>query len=384
MTRTEADDVALKLLHTADWHLGKRFPSFPESDELRLTRARLDVLDKILGVAEQRAVDGVLCAGDLFDDAAPDRAWWEPVAAKLTAWRPRRPVFLLPGNHDPVHAGSVYDRAHPFRRALPPWVHVVDDDEFTYAFDDVAVLHARPCRSRAGQDDPALALPARAPGDARIRIGLVHGSTFDLADCQTNFPIAKEAAALRGFDYLAIGDTHSFRVVPPGAQPPVVYPGAPEATSFDEPESGNVVVAFFTRSRRVRYETERVAYWQWQDRTVRSLAELRDLRAESLARVVLRLTVEARLTAAELDDAEAILRELQGTAATIGRAGILQLDRSRLTLDTRGIEASLAGLPPVLRATVARLKDLEQSERPEIARQALYHLFQLAREGRTP
>ena len=40
MTRPEADDVALKLLHTADWHLGKRFPGFAEADETRLTRAR--------------------------------------------------------------------------------------------------------------------------------------------------------------------------------------------------------------------------------------------------------------------------------------------------------------------------------------------------------
>jgi len=210
MTRPE-DEVALKLLHTADWHLGKRFPSFPEADETRLTRARLDVLDRILKAAEMRAVDAVLCAGDLFDEPSPDREWWEPVATKLTAWRARIPVFLLPGNHDPIQPTSVYERTHPFRRSLPPWVHVVDDDNFTYPLKDVAVLHARPCRSRAGQEDPALALPEREQGDTRIRIGMVHGSTFDAVDCQLNFPIAKDAAAKRGFDYLAIGDTHSFR-----------------------------------------------------------------------------------------------------------------------------------------------------------------------------
>ena len=52
---------------------------------------------------------------------------------------------------------------------------------------------------------------------------MVHGSTFDAVDCQTNFPIAKEAGAVRGFDYLAIGDTHSFRNVPDkDTRPPVV------------------------------------------------------------------------------------------------------------------------------------------------------------------
>lgn len=384
MTRPEVDDVALKLLHTADWHLGKRFPSFAEADQTMLTRARLDVIDKILLVAEQRQVDAVLCAGDLFDEPKPDKEWWAPLAAKLSAWRARLPVFLLPGNHDPVQATSVYERGSPFRRALPEWVHVVDDDSFTWKLNDVAVLHARPCRSRAGQDDPALALPAREPGDERIRIGMVHGSTFDAVDCQTNFPIAKDAAARRGFDYLAIGDTHSFREVPPGARPPVVYPGAPEATSFDEPEAGNVVAVFVSRSRRVRLEPVRVASWRWQRRQATSLADLRDLRTESLARTVLQLTVAARLSAQELEAAEAILQELKGTSATHGKVGILQLDRRQLTLDTRGLEAELAGLPSVLRATVARLREEEAGESPEIARAALYHLFQLVRAERRP
>jgi DNA repair exonuclease SbcCD nuclease subunit len=387
MNQPEADDVALKLLHTADWHLGRRFPSFPENDETELTRARFNVLDKILAVAEQRAVDAVLCAGDLFDEPSPEPEWWQPVAKKLAAWRARIPMFLLPGNHDPLQPGSVYHPDHGFRRALPPWVRVVDDDQFTARLNDTSVLHAKPCRSSAAQDDLALALPAREPGDPRIRIGMVHGSTFDYVDCQTNFPISKDAAAQRGFDYLAIGDTHSFRVVPPDGRPPVVYPGAPEATSFDEPGAGRVVVVFVSRSRRVTLAPEPVAYWQWRDVNVTSLAELRDLRSEELARTVLRLTVKARLSANEMEEAEAILRELGGTGASPGRAGIMRLDRSQLILDTRGIETQLSDLPAVLRATVTRLKQLEATDdvkAAEIAQAALYHLYRLVREERQP
>ena len=39
------DDVALKILHTADWHLGMGFGAFGEEDERKLTRARLQVVD---------------------------------------------------------------------------------------------------------------------------------------------------------------------------------------------------------------------------------------------------------------------------------------------------------------------------------------------------
>jgi hypothetical protein len=48
MTHGEVDDVALKLLHTADWHLGRRFAGFDEADRITLSRARLDVIDRIL------------------------------------------------------------------------------------------------------------------------------------------------------------------------------------------------------------------------------------------------------------------------------------------------------------------------------------------------
>lgn len=387
MNHPEADDVALKLLHTADWHLGHRFPSFPEKDETELTRARFNVLDKILAVAEQRAVDAVLCAGDLFDEPSPEPEWWQPVVKKFTAWRAQIPTFLLPGNHDPLRPGSVYHPDHGFRRALPPWVRVIDDDHFTAKLNDASVLHAKPCRSSAAQDDPALALPPREPGDPTIRIGMVHGSTFDSVDCQINFPISKDAAAQRGFDYLAIGDTHSFRVVPPDGRPPVVYPGAPEATNFDEPESGKVVVVFVSRSRRVTLAPEPVAYWRWRDVKVASLAELRDLRSEELARTVLRLTMKARLSANEMEEAESILRELGGTGASPGRAGILRLDRSQLALDTREIEAQLSDLPAVLRATVTRLKQLEATDdakAAKIAQAALYHLYRLVRQERQP
>ena len=384
MTGTEVDDVALKLLHTADWHLGRRFPTFDPGDQDLLTRARVDVLGNIFRTADHHNVDAILCAGDLFDEPRPDKEWWEPVV-KTLATRTKRPTFLLPGNHDPLQPGSVYHPDHPFRRALPAWVHVVDRDDFTHPLNEVAVLYARPCRSRAGQDDPASALPERAPGDDRIRIGLVHGSTFDAADCQTNFPIAKDAAARRGLDYLAIGDTHSFRDVPPGARPPVVYPGAPEATTFGEPGAGGVVVVFVSRARRVTFRSERVAYWTWAERTARSLAELRVLRAEpNLARTVLRLTVDLRLTAPEFEEAEATLRELKGSRATQGRVGILQLDRRRMVLDTQGIEQQLTGLPDVLRVTLAQLKALEGSDQAEIARAALYHLYRLVREADAP
>jgi hypothetical protein len=161
-----------------------------------------------------------------------------------------------------------------------------------------------------------------------------------------------------------------------------VYPGAPEATTFGEPGAGGVVAVFVSQSRKVTLRHHRVAAWTWEERTVRSLAELRDLHANpKLAALVLRLVVDLRLTAPEFEEAERLLAELKGTNAIHGRVGILQLDR-RMVLDTRGIEAELAELPEVLRATVTRLKAQENGDQAETVRAALYHLFRLAREVR--
>ena len=60
----------------------------------------------------------------------------------------------------------------------------------------------------------------------RVRIGCVHGCTFDMDGYETNFPICRDAYVQRGLDYLAIGDPHSFRHVTATSSVPTVYPGA--------------------------------------------------------------------------------------------------------------------------------------------------------------
>src|SRR5947207_5992452 len=123
-----------------------------------------------------------------------------------------------------------------------------------------------------------MARRAREPGDTRLRIGCVHGSTVDIEGYQTNFAIRRDAGVERGLDYLAIGDTHSFRDVTETLPVPTVYPGAPEPTNFDEPGAGSVaLVALFRHGLRPRVEAESVAFWRWTDRRCRDINELRSL-----------------------------------------------------------------------------------------------------------
>jgi DNA repair exonuclease SbcCD nuclease subunit len=381
---TESGDVMLRLLHTADWHLGRRFPSFPDEAQKKLSRARMDVIVSILDVARRNAVHALLCAGDLFDDPEPEVDFWQELAKIL---RDRSaadvPIFLIPGNHDPLTPESVWAPSHPFRARLPKWVHIVDRDDFAYEISNDAVLYARPCRSKAGENDLAMALPPRANGDERLRIGCVHGSTFDVDGHETNFPICRDAGVQRGLDYLAIGDTHSFRDVTANLPVPTVYPGAPEPTSFDEPGAGNVaLVALFRHGRRPRIDAEPVAFWHWIDLQCRDLNELRRvLTIQDLDRHIVKLCLDMTVSLAEESEVERILRDLQGTDATHGRAGVLVVDRTNLRLQVGSGDAFPEDLPPVLKDTVDRLDRLIASAADDAeksrATRALSHLYKL-------
>ena len=375
-------DVALKLLHTADWHLGRRFPAFEREQEVQLTRARLEVVGRILDLAASRNVDAVLCAGDLFDHPSPPEEWWRGVLRELSRRDWQRPVVLLPGNHDPITPTSLYHPSHPFRSGLPGYVHVVDRAGWELPIGDNAVVYANPCTSHAGQSDLAESLPTREPGDERIRIGLIHGQTFDIEGHQTNFPIAAGSAEALGLDYLAIGDTHAYRDVEPDAPAPTIYPGAPEATNFGEQGTGNVAVVFFPldRRRRARAQPERVGTWTWRDERCHSLVELKALRADpGLRHTVLRLTLGMALPMAEYDEAERVLAELAGSEATTPRVGVMTVDRAGLRLAADGPIDLDESLPDALKVAAERLR-IRAATEPDVAGRALHHLYRLARK----
>jgi DNA repair exonuclease SbcCD nuclease subunit len=164
---------------------------------------------------------------------------------------------------------------------------------------------------------------------------------------------------------------------------PTVYPGTPEPTSFDEPGAGNVVlVALFRRGRRPRVDAEPVAFWRWIDVRCRDMNELRNvLTIQNLDRRVIRLHLDMTVSLSEESEVERILRDLQGTDATHGRAGVLVLDRANLQLQVGSGDAFPDDLPAVLKDTVGRLDRLitgatDDSQKSKATR-ALAHLYKL-------
>ncbi len=355
----------LRLLHTADWHLGRRYGGFDAGTARSLSRARFDAVERLLALAERLAVDAVLCAGDLFDEPAPDANVTEPLAELLEGQR--CPVVLLPGNHDPLsNARSPWHPEHPFRRSLPGAVHVADRDPFELELDG-GVIVASPCQSTAGAAPVAERLPPRPAGDERIRVGLAHGSTF-AADVP--FPVDPEAIDRLGLDYLALGDHHGLSIRE-GATT-IAYPGTPEPTRHGETGAGHVILALVERGRAL-CEPETVHRWRWRDHTVERLADLESLASDDLRDTVLRVRFDATFTPAEQARAEALLGRIDR------RADALTIQREGLRLDLRGADEPIDELPPLL-ADAGRTLLREAREGDAEAERALRHLFRLARE----
>lgn len=86
----------MKILHTADWHLGKRLDNYHRLDEQR------EVLQEICEIAEREAVDAVVVAGDLFDNFNPSSEAMELLYSTLhrLSENGSRAVIAIAGNHD--------------------------------------------------------------------------------------------------------------------------------------------------------------------------------------------------------------------------------------------------------------------------------------------
>jgi exonuclease SbcD len=86
----------MKILHTGDWHLGKKL-----SDYLRIEEQK-DVLDEICKIADEEEVDIILIAGDLYDNFNPASEAIELFYKTLHKLSNdgQRVVIAIAGNHD--------------------------------------------------------------------------------------------------------------------------------------------------------------------------------------------------------------------------------------------------------------------------------------------
>ena len=86
----------MKVLHTSDWHLGKTLEGFQRLDEQK------QFLDDLVKIVEEKEIDLILHAGDVYDTinppAAAETLFYETM--KRLSKSGERAIVIIAGNHD--------------------------------------------------------------------------------------------------------------------------------------------------------------------------------------------------------------------------------------------------------------------------------------------
>ena len=278
-----AVDPEVTFLHTADWQLGMTRRFLPGESQHTYAAARDAAVVRIGEVAAETGAEFVVVCGDVFDDPRVSTRIIRRTLDSLGDYPV--PVYLLPGNHDPLDATSVYTSAE-FVRACPANVHVLDKPGVIRIREGVSIVAAPWHTKHPSSDLIADQLAALGPSDD-IRIVVGHGGMDSLSPNPDPSIVASagvDAATTEGLvDYVALGDRHSVTSV--GKTGRVWYSGAPEVTAFDnvETEPGHVLQVTLRRGgeRSIDVQRHRVGRWAFRTLTqdMNSIADVDRLRA---------------------------------------------------------------------------------------------------------
>lgn len=230
----------MRFIHSADWQLGFQRSFLDDEAQARFAQSRIDAIGTIADAAAAREAAFVVVAGDVFESNHVERRTVHRALEQLA--RIDVPVFLLPGNHDPADAASVF-ASDTFARHRPDNVAVLDDGEPRRLDGRVEVIGV-PWTSNVQLIDAVAerigALDRPPPGVQRVVVahGAVDRLNPDRHDPATIDTAGVEQALDDGrLHYLALGDRHSTTRI--GDSGRIWYAGAPEPTRFTEIRAGN-------------------------------------------------------------------------------------------------------------------------------------------------
>ena len=311
----------MRFVHTADWQLGMTRHFLAGEAQPRYSAARRDAVAELRTLAADVGAEFVVVAGDVFEhnQLAP-----EVISQSLEAMRHIGiPVYLLPGNHDPLDASSVY-RSALFTAECPANVKVLDQPGIHHVKPGLQIV-AAPWRSKAPTTDlvaDVLGDLEGPPADGVTRVLVAHGGV-DVLDPDPSksslIRLAKvrDALARGAVHYVALGDKHSVTKV--GGSGRVWYSGSPEVTNYDdvEPDPGHVLVVDVDETdpgHPVMVEARRVGRWRFVtlQRPVDSGRDIADLDVNldlmpDKDRTVVRLALTGSLTVTDRADLDACL-----------------------------------------------------------------------------
>jgi exonuclease SbcD len=243
----------LRLLHTADVHLGARHADLGDRAATQRER-QFAAFVATVDLALSEKVDLLLIAGDLFDSNTQPRRSVERAAAQIKRLVDARiRVVIAPGTHD------VYDKASIYRAYDMPalagavgsdLVTVLDPDRHEVHLGPLdVVVHGRCYATKRAPESPLAGLDVSKDDRATWHVGLLHAAVaIEGRTDGDDVVIRTEEIAASNLDYLALGHWHSTSKGKAGATT-YAYAGAPEPIALDQDRAGNVLLVTLDSSR---------------------------------------------------------------------------------------------------------------------------------------
>jgi DNA repair exonuclease SbcCD nuclease subunit len=236
----------VRLLHTADVHLGARHADLGDRAATQRERQFAAFVATIdLALAEK--VDLLLIAGDLFDSNVQPRRSVDRAAAQLKRLVDARiRIVIAPGTHD------VYDRASIYRAYdLPAMAGAVGSDLVTVLDPDHPdvvlptldlVVHGRCFATKRAPASPLEGLDVARDDRGAWHVGLLHAAiAIEGRTDGDDVVITTDQIAASHLDYLALGHWHSTKQGKAG-RTIYAYAGAPEPVAINQDRAGNVLL----------------------------------------------------------------------------------------------------------------------------------------------
>ncbi len=255
----------VRFVHTADWQLGMTRHFLHGEAQARFSAARLDAIGMIGELAAEEGCDFVVVCGDVFESNQIDRQVLVRALEKMRA-TPQVTFYLLPGNHDPLDASSIY-RSPTFEEHRPGNVTILRASEPVQAGSGVELIAAPWPNKRPLSDLVGDACEGLGPADV-VRVVVGHGAVDSLSPDPGNPALISLSRLQDKIDagsihYVALGDRHSTTDV--GATGRIWYSGAPEPTNFREIDPGNVLIVDLD-AHGANVETRQVGTWRFERR----------------------------------------------------------------------------------------------------------------------
>lgn len=238
----------LKFLHTSDVHLG----AYDHSKAERTLERRQEMHDTFRAVIDlsiTERVDFMVIAGDFFDNARVQEDTMEFAGEQLA--RVPGPVVLLPGNHDHVGPGSVYDRLD--LTSLAPNLRLMREPEGEFVMlEELSVeLWGRSHTELDPQFRPFEDAPSRREADWHIGVGHGHFLHPMSAD-HSSYHIYEDHFSVLDHDYFALGHWEQQTRVAAG-EGLAAYSGAPDGLAGHT--GGRVLIVHLESDGTVRLES---------------------------------------------------------------------------------------------------------------------------------